>query len=152
MDCLCFLSHSSVSRHLGSSQCSSSKQCYSEQPSAWIWAHVQLFLYRDIEKGNFMNVKICGFHIWRLPYCPLLHLDLCFPTPWTTITYLLTTRSTLYFISQLSTDGKEVGLELEWDFFSFWPCHTTFGFLVPQPGIKPTPLALEMWSLEPLDH
>ena len=29
----------------------------------------------------------------------------------------------------------------------FWPCHTTYGILVPWPGIKPLPPAVEAWSL-----
>ena len=31
-------------------------------------------------------------------------------------------------------------------FFFFWPCHTACGILVPQPGIKPVPPALEAQS------
>ena len=32
-------------------------------------------------------------------------------------------------------------------FYIFWPHCTVCGILVPQPGIKPTPPALEAWSL-----
>ena len=32
-------------------------------------------------------------------------------------------------------------------FFNFWPHYTACGILVPQPEIKPTPLALEGWVL-----
>ena len=32
-------------------------------------------------------------------------------------------------------------------FPSFWLCHSSSGILVPQPRIKPTPVALEAWSL-----
>ena len=32
-------------------------------------------------------------------------------------------------------------------FFFFWPCRTACGILVPQPGIKPMPPAVEAWSL-----
>ena len=32
-------------------------------------------------------------------------------------------------------------------FFFFWPCPAACGILVPQPGIKPTPPALEAWVL-----
>ena len=32
-------------------------------------------------------------------------------------------------------------------FFFFWPCHVTFGILVPQPGIEPVPPAVEAQSL-----
>ena len=32
-------------------------------------------------------------------------------------------------------------------FFFFWPCHAACGILVPQPGIEPTPPALEAQSL-----
>ena len=31
-------------------------------------------------------------------------------------------------------------------FFFFWPCHTACRILVPQPGIKPVPLAVEAQS------
>ena len=31
-------------------------------------------------------------------------------------------------------------------FILFWPCHTACGILVPQPGIKPMPPAVEAWS------
>ena len=31
--------------------------------------------------------------------------------------------------------------------FFFWPHRTACGILVPQPGIKPMPPALEVWSL-----
>ena len=31
--------------------------------------------------------------------------------------------------------------------FCFWLCHTACRILVPQPGIKPAPPALEAWSL-----
>ena len=30
-----------------------------------------------------------------------------------------------------------------------WPCHETFGILIPQPGIEPVSPALEAWSLSP---
>ena len=34
--------------------------------------------------------------------------------------------------------------------FNFsWPCHVACGVLVPQPGIKPVPPAVEAWSLTP---
>ena len=32
-------------------------------------------------------------------------------------------------------------------FFFFWPRCVACGILVPQPGIEPTPLVLEVWSL-----
>ena len=35
--------------------------------------------------------------------------------------------------------------------FLFWPCYIACGILVPWPGIEPTPPALEVWSLSPLD-
>ena len=31
-------------------------------------------------------------------------------------------------------------------YFAFWPCHAACGILVPQPGIEPTPPAVEAWS------
>ena len=31
--------------------------------------------------------------------------------------------------------------------FFFFFCHMTYGILVPQPGIKPVPYAVEAWSL-----
>ena len=30
--------------------------------------------------------------------------------------------------------------------YFFWPCHMTFGTIVPQPGIKPGPPAVQAWS------
>ena len=47
----------------------------------------------------------------------------------------------------------QVGRETSWSFmtlilfFSFWPYCALCGILVPQPGIKPAPPALEAWSL-----
>ena len=38
------------------------------------------------------------------------------------------------------------GGQLE-DFFSFWPCPTACGILVPRPGIEPVPPAVEARSL-----
>ena len=32
-------------------------------------------------------------------------------------------------------------------FLIFWPCPVTYGILVPQPGIKPMPPAVEAWGL-----
>ena len=32
-------------------------------------------------------------------------------------------------------------------FFFFWPCHVAFGILVPWPGVKPVPPAVEAQSL-----
>ena len=32
-------------------------------------------------------------------------------------------------------------------FFTFWPYHAAHGVLVPRPGIKPTPPAVEGWNL-----
>ena len=29
----------------------------------------------------------------------------------------------------------------------FWPCRAACGLLVPRPGLKPMPLAVEVWSL-----
>ena len=34
-------------------------------------------------------------------------------------------------------------------FFFFWPCHIACGTLLPSPGVKPVPPALEAWSLNP---
>ena len=34
-----------------------------------------------------------------------------------------------------------------WLLLLFWPCSMTCGILVPWPGIKPVPLALEVWIL-----
>ena len=32
-------------------------------------------------------------------------------------------------------------------YFIFWPCHMACGILVPQPGTKTTPPAVEAWSV-----
>ena len=32
-------------------------------------------------------------------------------------------------------------------FFFFWLCHTACGILIPRPGIKPTPTAVEAWCI-----
>ena len=34
----------------------------------------------------------------------------------------------------------------------FRPCPTAYGTLVPRPGLKPMPPALEAWSFKPLDR
>ena len=34
----------------------------------------------------------------------------------------------------------------------FWLCPTAYGPLVPRPGFKPMPPALEAWSFKPLDR
>ena len=37
--------------------------------------------------------------------------------------------------------------DLSLSFFSFWPCFTACGILVPRPGIELVPPALEVWNL-----
>lgn len=47
--------------------------------------------------------------------------------------------------------SKQICFSLQLPIFSlflvFWPCCKACGILVPWPGIEPTPLALEAWSL-----
>ena len=39
------------------------------------------------------------------------------------------------------------GLLYKTSLFFFWLHHAAYGILVPQPGIEPTPPAMEVWSL-----
>ena len=44
-----------------------------------------------------------------------------------------------------SWDGSEQRTDAIW-FFFFWLCHAACGILVPWPGMKPRPPAVEVWS------
>ena len=39
-----------------------------------------------------------------------------------------------------------VGKKIFFNFF-FWPCHTAYRIPVPRAGIKPVPIAIEVWIL-----
>ena len=53
----------------------------------------------------------------------------------------------LFFKKSKFSNGFQAGLLSYFIYLLFfWPCHTARRILVPQPGIKPVPPAMEVWS------